>query len=137
MGLLKTREQVEEFIKENKIKHFKAQEFVCKHCGKVIIESKLITILEELREHIKKPVVITSGYRCPEYNEKVGGVPNSAHTKGLAVDVKCVHSRTRFKILEFLLKNGINRIGVGKDFIHFDLDKEKPSFVVWHYYGKE
>ena len=30
---------------------------------------------------------ITSGYRSPEHNEKVGGVPNSSHTLGHAVDI--------------------------------------------------
>jgi len=32
-------------------------------------------------------LVITSGYRCKELNERVGGVPNSRHCDGLAVDV--------------------------------------------------
>ena len=134
--LLKSKQQVEEFIKERGIKHFKVDEFKCKHCGEVTIESKLIEVLERLREHLGKPVVITSAYRCPEHNREIGGVPNSAHTRGYAVDIKVLSSATRYKILGFLIREGINRIGIAKDFIHFDLDPDKPKNVIWHYFGK-
>ena len=42
--------------------------------------------LELVRKALGKPILITSGYRCPALNAKVGGVATSAHTKGLAVD---------------------------------------------------
>ena len=45
-------------------------------------------VLEPLREHFNKPVVISSGYRCPKLNRLVGGVPNSQHQKGEAADIK-------------------------------------------------
>ena len=44
--------------------------------------------LELVRQALGKPIVITSGYRCPALNARVGGVSTSAHTKGLAVDFK-------------------------------------------------
>lgn len=45
-------------------------------------------ILEPLRAKLDKPIRITSGYRCPELNKAVGGVPNSAHIQGLAADIQ-------------------------------------------------
>lgn len=39
-----------------------------------------------IRTFLGVPIKVNSGYRCPELNKKVGGVPNSYHTKGLAVD---------------------------------------------------
>lgn len=42
--------------------------------------------LELIRKALGRPIVITSGYRCPKLNARVGGVSTSAHTKGLAVD---------------------------------------------------
>ena len=42
--------------------------------------------LELVRKALGKPIIITSGYRCPALNTRVGGVPTSAHTAGLAVD---------------------------------------------------
>ena len=44
--------------------------------------------LDEIREKYGKPIIITSGYRCQELNEKVGGKSNSFHLKGLAADLK-------------------------------------------------
>ena len=44
--------------------------------------------LDEIREKYGKPIIITSGYRCQELNNKVGGKSNSFHLKGLAADLK-------------------------------------------------
>ena len=35
------------------------------------------------------PIVINSGYRSPQLNKKVGGVPTSNHVTGCAVDIRC------------------------------------------------
>ena len=43
-------------------------------------------ILEPLRQHCGV-VVITSGYRCPQLNLAVHGVPGSQHTLGEAADI--------------------------------------------------
>ena len=45
-------------------------------------------VLEPLREHLNTPIVITSGYRSPLVNKLVGGVANSQHQKGEAVDIR-------------------------------------------------
>ena len=42
--------------------------------------------LECVRKVLGFPIIITSGYRCPALNTRVGGASTSAHTKGLAVD---------------------------------------------------
>lgn len=44
--------------------------------------------LDEIREGYGKPIIINSGYRSPELNKAVGGVVQSYHQKGLAVDIK-------------------------------------------------
>lgn len=43
-------------------------------------------VLNPIRERIKKPMIITSGYRCKKVNELVGGKDTSQHLKGQAVD---------------------------------------------------
>lgn len=42
--------------------------------------------LQPVRDFIKKPMIITSGYRNKEVNKLVGGVANSQHMKGQAAD---------------------------------------------------
>ena len=45
-------------------------------------------VLQQLRDHVKAPVVINSGYRCPKLNEAVGGVKTSQHCSGEACDIR-------------------------------------------------
>ncbi len=42
--------------------------------------------LQPIREYLKKPIVITSGFRCKELNKCVNGKINSQHQKGQAAD---------------------------------------------------
>ena len=79
------------------------------------------------------PFVITSDYRTPEDNERVGGVPDSAHMKGLAVDMACEDSHTRHLMYDGLRTAGFRRIGIGPNFIHVDSDTTKPQEVTWLY----
>ena len=44
--------------------------------------------LEVLRERYNKPIRINSGYRSPQLNKKIGGVPTSNHLTGCAVDIR-------------------------------------------------
>jgi hypothetical protein len=45
--------------------------------------------LDRVRRLLGHPLEISSGYRCPDLNAAVGGVPNSQHAQGLAVDFTC------------------------------------------------
>ena len=70
------------------IKYFKKSEFNCKcGCGLNNIDLRLVKILDEIREHYNKPLVVTSGCRCANHNSKVGGVQGSRHVLGKASDI--------------------------------------------------
>lgn len=116
------------------MKFFKESEFVC---DGVICFDKMndafIESLELARSNCDIPFVITSSYRTPEYNKKIGGKENSAHTKGMAVDISVKSSVDRFKIIDALFIAGFTRIGIGKDFVHVDNDYTKPQSVIWLY----
>lgn len=43
-------------------------------------------VLDPVRDKFCTPVIITSGYRCPQVNRLVGGVNNSQHMSGCAAD---------------------------------------------------
>lgn len=51
--------------------------------------NRLADYLDEIREKLGKPILVSSGYRCPVLNKAVGGVANSQHQKGLAADLVC------------------------------------------------
>lgn len=67
--------------------HFSKAELACHCCGQLKIDTALVDGLEQLRALAGKPVVVHDGYRCPEHNQKVGGVPDSEHTRGNAADI--------------------------------------------------
>lgn len=68
---------------------FSAKEFDCKcnNCKDTYIDSDLIQKLDNLREAVNSPIIVTSGYRCPAHNIAIGGAQNSSHTSGMAADI--------------------------------------------------
>lgn len=51
----------------------------------------LANLLEDVRELLgDKPIIVHSGYRCPELNRRIGGAPTSQHQKGEAADFHVV-----------------------------------------------
>jgi len=50
---------------------------------------RLARLLEKVRVVLKKPMRITSGFRCPELNARIGGSKTSAHLDGRAADFIC------------------------------------------------
>ena len=56
---------------------------------------ELIEFMDGVRAAWGGPLIVTSGYRCPELNKKVGGAKTSAHLTGYAVD--CVPANNKKK----------------------------------------
>lgn len=84
------------------IKHFKKSEFTCKcGCGLNNIQLDVVKIADEVREHFGNPAIVTSGTRCSKHNLEVGGVANSRHLKGKAIDIY-VQNVSWYDLLEYL-----------------------------------
>lgn len=113
--------------------NFWAREFICLCCKEEGIKDELIFHLQLVHNMLPKNsvMIITSGYRCVEYNAEVGGIPDSAHIKGLAADIKCEDATYKFYLIKALIKVGFERIGEYHDFLHVDLDPDKPKPVIW------
>lgn len=61
-------------------------------------------VLDPLRRIYGKPILITSGYRCPKLNTLVGGVSNSWHTQGNAADIHVASLTEATKLFSNLQK---------------------------------
>lgn len=109
-------------------KYFKVKEFACKANDSPVtfIDQYMTTILNILRETIKKPIIITSGYRTPEHNKKVGGAKYSYHIRGMAVDIR-VDGMTPKEVAKKLDKIAPDSCGiiVYKSWVHFDVRTSK------------
>ena len=57
------------------------------------IQALVDNILEPLRVHYGRPIIITSGYRCPKLNAAVGGASSSQHRTGEAADIRSVSDK--------------------------------------------
>ena len=119
-----------------KIKNFTYEEFVGNADSRLLgmVDFKDVEEfsykLQEARLLAGLPFKVNSWYRDILYNRKVGGVPNSSHLKGIAVDIACKDSNSRMIIITSLFLAGFKRIGIAKTFIHVDLDGEKDNEVI-------
>ena len=90
-------------------------------------------MLDSMRHRAGLPIILNSGYRCKEYNQKIGASDTSSHTKGLAFDIACSDPEHRYLYLRAALAVGFTRIGIGHNFIHLDIDDDKTLNCIWHY----
>lgn len=89
------------------------------------IKALVDEVIQPLRDVWGEPLAINSGYRCPEVNKAVGGVPTSQHTKGEAADV-CPFGRNGHRDIEVIRKLAITARDLG---LPFDQMILYPSFV--------
>lgn len=87
--------------------------------------------LDRARSLFGAPIVITSGYRDPVKNAQAGGVKDSAHETGKAVDIRCADQEMQKKLIWALCIAGFKRIGAYDKHIHADVDLDKPNPVFW------
>lgn len=101
------------------------------------LDNEFIAKLEKARHVAGVPFEITSGKRSDGANATAGGVQDSAHLSGRAVDLRSRSSHTHFKIVEGAIVAGIRRIGVYRNkegspsHIHLDDDSSLPQEVLW------
>ncbi len=110
-------------------RNFNYSEFSCPCCGKNNISIDLVNHLQEIRD-VVGPMFINSGCRCKSHNEEVGGEDNSAHIRGLACDIYCSDSWSRYNLLA-MIPSRFPRYGIRNTFIHVDIDKSLPQDVCW------
>ncbi len=111
--------------------HFKKSELDC-GCGcdtpPHIAENlrELAGYLEIIRERIRQPITVSSGYRCPTHNRKEDGGIYSQHLLGKAADlVTRLHPGSLAWFIEELIEKGKIPQGglsgyVSQNFVHYD-----------------
>lgn len=72
-------------------KNFSPEEIACRGDGSIRINEEALDRLQALRDRLGRPMIVTSGYRSPEWNRKVGGAKHSMHMAGAAFDISMVN----------------------------------------------
>lgn len=97
------------------------------------MDPHFLDMLDAIRDEAGIPFRINSGFRTPLHNKLVGGKHDSSHLKGLAVDIVSPDSSAMALIIITAVQHGIKRIGIGKTFVHLDIDASLPTPRIWLY----
>lgn len=123
-----------------KIEYFKLSEFDARDAdGKKIpgtggqMRACTIEKCDKLRELYGKPLIVASGIRTPERNKQVGGVKNSSHLLGYAVDWKNITDDEMIAFLDAAWAANFRRFGIMATSIHTDDDPTKTTPALWDY----
>lgn len=118
--------------------HFHLDEFKSKDGAEfpsVIIGklTELAKALQIIRNELRVPMSITSGYRSPAHNTVIGGAQNSMHMQGVAADFKAEGMSPTIvaAIIERLIKE--NKIPQGglkayRTWVHYDIRGTKARW---------
>jgi len=107
--------------------HFTRVEFQCRcGCGFDTVDVMLINLLERIRHHFDKPVVINSGCRCAIHNENVGGSRKSQHVQGRAADITVADTEPD-DVAAYAESIGAGGIGRYNTFTHIDSRSNGPA----------
>lgn len=114
----------------DRIKYFTRAEFKCKCCGRFCngypaeMQEAVVKIADAARDHFGKPAHVVSGLRCEQWNAHEGGVANSQHMYGEAIDLRIdgVDSET---LRQFVASQPGHRYSycINSTNVHFDINK--------------
>ena len=111
-------------------KNFRVKEFASKDgADPLFVSPELVELLQKIRDHFGKPVVISSGYRTAKHNKAEGGATYSQHLYGMAADIKVtgVKPSAVAAYAETLLPNS-GGIGTYSTFTHVDVRATKARW---------
>ena len=123
-GITKNEDAVQSGDFWDDIKYFKKSEFRCKcGCGADDMNETLIRVADRVREHFGKAITVSSGRRCSTHNSRVGGVSNSRHLSGKAMDFS-VSGKSATQVLEYVQKQPEIRYAYAIDsgYVHMDVN---------------
>lgn len=124
------RKMIVTFDRNLKItEHFRAGEFACMDEDTIFVDEELVRILEQVRQHFGRPVIITSGYRNKAYNLRVGGVADSMHKLGMAADFRVMGTKAT-EVYDYLNQQYPYTLGIGiySNWLHVDTRLKKSRW---------
>ena len=100
--------------------NFTPDEFRCKCCGTLDIDTEILNLLQKARG-VLGPLQIASAYRCPSHNASVSSTGETGpHTSGRAVDIHVSNSQHRKQLIDYFAPK-VTGLGIAKTFIHIDI----------------
>ena len=108
------------------IKYFSRKEFACKcgKCGGFPVEPNMtmVRVGDRVRGYFGAKATVSSGIRCATHNKNVGGVSNSRHLLGTAMDF-CIAGKKSNEVLAYVQQQPEVRYAYAIDdnYVHMDM----------------
>jgi len=122
------------------IRHFTRADMACRcGCDRADMDDAFMKSLDQIRAVMKRPLVVTLGFRCPENHAALGGTPESAYTKGLAAELQVANGKLAAELVGRAWSWGMCGIGLDRrigtsGFIHLDMmARPEGRPVMWSY----
>lgn len=116
--------------------YFTIEELACQHCGTYKFDPQFLLLLNRLREGHGKPLIVTSGYRCPQHPLEAERTTIGTHSTGKAIDLAVSHADA-LSVVSLAIQLGVKRIGVQQKgsgrFIHLDVCTDRLTPAMWSY----
>jgi len=114
----------------DEIEYIDPEECACKCGGRYCsgypaqMQRAVVEIANNARKHFGKPLVVISGLRCQRHNANEGGVANSQHMYGEAMDIK-IPGVTGDELLAWIKQQPGVRYAykINSTNVHFDIPK--------------
>lgn len=89
------------------------------------VDPALLQVMANVARDFGETLMITSGYRSPSYNSRVGGAKKSQHMLGKAVDFviqgRGMSTADKAQLIELCSKHGATGVGVYNTSMHADI----------------
>lgn len=108
---------------------FSPREIASRGDGSLLVVPQALDRLQAARSRVGQPFLITSAYRDPVHNARVGGAPLSRHKAGDAFDI-ALAGHDRAALLAACRAAGFTGFGFYSSFLHVDLGPER-SWGQW------
>ena len=110
------------------IRFFSPKEFACK-CGRYCdgypaqMQRGVVELADRARAELAGVGFVSSGLRCPQHNANVGGVANSRHLRGKAIDLR-IEGKSARQTLAWVLRQPEVRYAYAIDgyYVHMDIE---------------
>lgn len=108
----------------DEIEYFTPGEFACKcGCGACEMKEAVVRVADRVRKHFDSPARVSSGRRCKTHNAAVGGVSNSRHLEGKAIDF-AITGKSASQVLSYVKQQPEIRYAYAIDgsYVHMDIE---------------
>ena len=127
-------------------KNFSSAEMMCScGCGEDSMDEDFMSILQNIREDMNRPLRISSGVRCAKRNSEVSSTgstgPHVPRKNGTAASDILIAGADALRLIDIARKHGVSGVGISqrgthsKRFIHIDTisDEQHPRPTMWSY----